>query len=78
MANNQREQIRVVAEKAVLVAVLLPNSLHGPDDALDELSALAERQVMTGHDGVVVAPRKKETVLKLPSSIDPSIAEQLV
>ena len=32
---------------------------------------------MTEHDGVVVAPKKKRD-LKLPSSIDPSIAEQLV
>lgn len=42
MAQNQREHVKVVAEKAVLVAVLLPNSLHGPDEALDELRALAE------------------------------------
>ena len=42
MAQNQREEIKVVAEKAVLVAVLLPKSIHGPDDALDELRALAE------------------------------------
>lgn len=42
MAQNQREQVQVVAEKAVLVAVLLPKSLAGPDDALDELRALAE------------------------------------
>ena len=32
---------------------------------------------MTEHDGVVVAPKKKPE-LRLPSSIDPSIAEQLV
>jgi len=33
---------------------------------------------MTEHDGAVVAPDKKKTELKLPSSIDPSIAERLV
>lgn len=35
---------------------------------------------MEEHDGVVVAPKKKEdkSELKLPSSIDPAIAEQLV
>ena len=34
---------------------------------------------MIEHDGVEVAPRKKDKPeLKLPSSIDPAIAEQLV
>ena len=33
---------------------------------------------MTEHDGVVVTPKKDKPELRLPSSIDPSIAEQLV
>ena len=38
-----------------------------------------EGQTVTEHDGVVVAPKKKDNVeLRLPSSIDPSIAERLV
>jgi GTP-binding protein HflX len=44
MAQVQREQLTVIAEKAVLVAVILPGG-HGdanPDEALRELRSLAE------------------------------------
>lgn len=37
-----------------------------------------EGQVMTNNDGAVVAPSKKKSELKLPSQVNPAIAEQLV
>lgn len=42
MSQIQREQVRVVAEKAVLVAVAVPNRYFAEDDPLGELRALAE------------------------------------
>ena len=49
----------------------------------DLLSVLlgSEGQALTEHDGVMAAPKKKdkgEAELKLPSSVNPAIAEQLV
>jgi len=37
-----------------------------------------EGQMMTNNDGAVVAPKKDKSELKLPSQVDPAIAEQLV
>ena len=37
-----------------------------------------EGQMMTNNDGAVVAPSEDKSELKLPSQVDPSIAEQLV
>jgi len=34
--------------------------------------------MMTNNDGAVVAPKKDSSELKLPSQVDPAIAEQLV
>ena len=37
-----------------------------------------EGQMMTNDDGAVVAPKNDKSELKLPSQVDPAIAEQLV
>jgi putative transposase len=37
-----------------------------------------EGQMMTNNDGAVVAPSKKKSELRLPSQVDPAIAEQLM
>jgi GTP-binding protein HflX len=42
MSQMQREQLKVVAEKAVLVQVQLPGRHVDPDDPLEELRSLAE------------------------------------
>jgi GTP-binding protein HflX len=42
MSQMQREQLKVVAEKAVLVQVQLPGRFIDPDDPLEELRSLAE------------------------------------
>lgn len=42
MSQSQREQITVVAERAILVGIILPKQEHDENDPLGELRALAE------------------------------------